>query len=94
MRQIKTAVVLLCMSGLSLAGCERQDGKPLSAEAKACRARIAAFRSDVGLNGVKLRHERKEIGEQTLSLTNAEERIMLFREFVKEFYKIDISKRT
>ena len=94
MNAVKTAVVLLCMSGLSLAGCERQDEKPLSAEAKACRARITAFCSNVGLDCGKLLRERKEIGEQTLSLTNAEERIMLFREFVKEFYKIDISKRT
>ena len=94
MKQIKMTVVLLCMGGLSLTGCERLNEKPLSAEAEACRARIAAFRANVGLNDVKLRRERTEIGEQTLSLTNAEERIMLFREFVKEFYKIDISKCT
>jgi hypothetical protein len=90
MKQIKMTVVLLCMGGLSLTGCERLNEKPLSAEAEACRARIAAFRANVGLNDVKLRRERTEIGEQTLSLTNAEERIMLFREFVKEFHKIDI----
>ena len=94
MKQIKTAVVLLCMIGLSLTGCERSYEKPLSAEAEACRARIAAFRANVGLNDTKLFRERKEIGEQTLSLTNAQERIMLFRELVKEFYKIDISKCT
>ena len=73
MNAVKMAAVLLCMSGLSLTGCERLHEKPLSAEAEACRARIAAFRSDVGLNGVKLLRERKEIGEQTLSLTNVEE---------------------
>ena len=94
MRQFKTAVVLLCMSGLSLTGCELSHDKPLSAEAEACKARIAAFRANVGLDDVKLFRERKEIGEQTLSLTNAQERIMLFRELVKEFYKIDVSKCT
>ena len=94
MKQIKTAVLLLCMSGLSLAGCERSCEKPLSPEAEACRAQIAAFRSNVGLNDVKIFSESREIGEQTLSLTNALERIMLFREFVKEFYKIDVSKCT
>ena len=66
MKQIKTAVVLLCMIGLSLTGCERTCEKPLSAEAEACRARIAAFRANVGLNDTKLFRERKEIGEQTL----------------------------
>ena len=94
MNTVKTAAALLCMGGLLLTGCERLPENPLSAEAAACRARISAFRSDVGLNGVKLLRERKEIGEQTLSLTNAQERIMLFREFVKEFYKIDISNCT
>ena len=93
MNAVKMAAVLLCMSGLSLTGCERSCGKPLSAEAEACRAQIAAFRSNVGLDGGKLLRERRKIGEQTLSLTNAQERIVLFREFVKEFYKIDISKR-
>ena len=94
MNTVKTAAALLCMGGLLLTGCERLPENPLSAEAAACRARISAFRSDVGLNGLKLLRERKEIGEQTLSLTNAQERIMLFREFVKEFYKIDISNCT
>ena len=94
MNAVKTAVVLLCMSGLSLTGCERPCGKPLSAEAEACRAQIAAFRSNVGLDGGKLLRERRKIGEQTLSLTNTQERIVLFREFVNEFYKIDISKCT
>ena len=94
MSTIKMAAVFLCLGSLSLTGCERLRGKPLSAEAKACRARIIAFRANVGLDDVKLKRERDEIGEQTLSLTNAEERIMLFREFVKEFYKIDISKCT
>ena len=37
-------------------------------------------------------HESDTVGERMLSLTNAQERIVLFREFVKEFYKIDISK--
>ena len=94
MNAIKKAVVLLCLGGLSLTGCERSCEKALSAEAEACRAQIAAFRENVGLDDVKLKRESNEIGEQTLSLTNAEERIMLFREFVKEFYKIDISKCT
>ncbi len=94
MNAVKTAVVLVCMGGLSLAGCERPCERPLSAEAAACRTRIAAFRSNVGLNGAKLQRESNEIGEQMLSLTNAGERVMLFREFVKEFHKIDISKCT
>ena len=94
MSTVKMAVAFLCMGSLSLAGCERSHEKPLSAEAEACRARISVFRSNVGLDCGKLLRERKEIGEQTLSLTNAEERIMLFRAFVKEFYKIDISKCT
>ena len=94
MNTMKKAVVLLCLGGLSLAGCERLREKPLSAEAEACRAQIAAFRAKVGLDDVKMLRERRVICEQTLSLTNAEERIMLFREFVKEFYKVDISKCT
>ena len=94
MKQIMTAMALLCMGGLSLTGCERPQEKPLSAEAEACRAQIAAFRSNVGLDDVKLRRMRNEVVEQTLSLTNSEERIVLFREFVKEFYKIDIGKCT
>ena len=92
MNTIKTVLVLLCLIGLSLTGCERIQEKPLSAEAEACRAQIAAFRANVGLDDVKMLRERRVICEQTLSLTNTQERIMLFREFVKEFYKIDISK--
>ena len=94
MKRICTVAVLICMGGLSLTGCERLNEKHLSAEAEACRARIDAFRANVGLNGAKLLRERREICEQTLSLTNAEERIVLFRRFVKEFYKIDISHCT
>ena len=94
MNAIKIAAALLCIGGFSLTGCERLHEKPLSAEAEACKARIAAFRSNVGLNGVKLLRESKGIGEQTLSLPNAQERIVLFREFVKEFYKIDIGNCT
>ena len=94
MNTVKTAAVLLCMGGLLLTGCERLPEKSLSAEAEECRAQIAAFRSDVGLDSVKLLRERRKIGERTLSLTNAQERIMLFREFVKEFYKIDIGNCT
>ena len=92
MNTIKPVLVLLCLIGLSLTGCERIQEKPLSAEAEACRAQIAAFRANVGLDDVKMLRERRVICEQTLSLTNTQERIMLFREFVKEFYKIDISK--
>lgn len=94
MKTTKAAVVLICLGALSLTGCERLRERPLSAEAEACKARIAAFRADVGLNAAKLFRESDEIGEQTLSLTNAQERIMLFRELVKEFYKIDIGKCT
>ena len=94
MNTIGMATVLLCLGCFSLTGCRESHQKHLSAEAEACRARIAAFRANVGLNDTKLFRERKEIGEQTLSLTNAQERIMLFREFVKEFYKIDIGNCT
>lgn len=94
MNTIKTAVVLLCLGGLSLNGCEQPREKPLSAEAESCKAQIVAFRANVGLDGVKLWRECDKVGEQTLSLTNAQERLKLFREFVKEFYKIDISKCT
>ena len=94
MNTIKTVIVLLGLSGLSLTGCERSCKKPLSAEAEACKAQIAAFRANVGLDGVKLLRECDKVGEQTLSLTNAQERLELFREFVKEFYEIDISKCT
>ena len=92
MSTIKMAAVFLCLGNLSLTGCERLRERPLSAEAEACRSRIIAFRANVGLDDVKLERERREICEQTMSLTNKQERIMLFREFVKEFYKIDISK--
>ena len=91
---MQVVIILLCLGGLLLTGCERLQGKPLSAEAEACRAQIAAFRANVGLDDVKMLRERRAICEQTLSLTNTQERIMLFREFVKEFYKIDISKCT
>ena len=94
MKQISVAVALLCMGGLSLTGCERPQEKPLSAEAEACRARIAAFRSNVGLVDLKIFRDGREIVDQTMSLTNSQERIVLCREFVKEFYKIDISKCT
>ena len=59
MKQIKTAVVLLCVCSLSLTGCERPCEKPLSAEAEACRARMAAFRASVGLNEAKIFSERR-----------------------------------
>ena len=94
MNTIKTAAVLLCLGALSQIGCERLRERPLSAEAEACRAQIGAFRANVGLDDVKMLRERRAICEQTLSLTNTQERIMLFREFVKEFYMIDISKCT
>ena len=91
---MRKTFALLCISSCLAAGCAKHEPQRLSAEAEACRARIAAFRANVGLNDTKLFRERKEIGEQTLSLTNAQERVMLFRELVKEFYKIDISKCT
>ena len=94
MNTTKTAAVLLCLGGLSLTGCERLQEKSLSADAEACRAQIVAFRANVGLDGTKMLRESDKISEQTLSLTNAQERIVLFREFVKEFRKIDISKCT
>ena len=94
MNTINTAAVLLCLSCFPLTGCEQPHQKPLSAEAEACRAQIAAFRANVALDDAKMLRERRVICEQTLSLTNTQERITLFREFVKEFYKIDISKCT
>ena len=89
-----TAVVLLCLGvclgGLLLPGCE----KPLTPEAVACKARIATFRSVVGLDDVQMLRDGRNIVEQALSLTNNQERIAVLREFVDEFYKIDISKCT
>ena len=89
-----TAVVLLCLGvclgGFLLAGCE----KPLTPEAVACKARIATFRSVVGFDDVQMLREGRDIVEQALSLTNNQERIAVLREFVDEFYKIDISKCT
>ena len=64
MNTIKTAVVLLCLGSLSLTGCEQSVKKPLSVEAEACRMRIAAFRSNVGLDDAKLFRESNEISEQ------------------------------
>ncbi len=72
MNAVKTAAVLLCISGLSQAGCGRPQEKPLSAAAEACKAQIAAFRSNVGLDGGKLLRKRRKIGEQQLPLTNEE----------------------
>ena len=94
MNAIRTTTALLCLSGFLLAGCYQSREKTLSAEAQACKVQIAAFRSEVGLDGVKLLRECGKLGEQTISLTNAQERIELFRELVTEFYKIDISKCT
>ena len=82
MKTVKTAVVFLYVSGLSLSGCERPHKKPLSAETEACRAQIAAFRSNVGLDAGDFLRERKKIGEQPLPLTNAEEtRSFAFTDF-------------
>lgn len=94
MNTIGMATVLLCLGCFSLTGCRESHQKHLSAEAEACRAQIVAFRSNVGLDGVSLLRACDKVGEQTLSLTNAQERIGLFRELVKEFYMIDISKCT
>ena len=89
-----TIASLLLMGGLSLAGCERAHKVTLSAEGEACKARIAALRSDVGLDGVRILYDSDKVGEQVLSLTNAQERLALFREFVEELYKIDIGRCT
>ena len=95
MNAVKTTAVLLWLGCFSVIGCDLSYQKPpLSSEAEACREQIAVFRSNVGLDGVKLVRECDKVGEQTLSLTNAQERIELFRAFVTEFYKIDISKCT
>ena len=77
MNAVKTAALLLCMSGLSLTGCERSCGKPLSAEAEACKVRISSFCLNVGLDDVKILRDGRNIAKQTLSLTNDYERIAL-----------------
>ena len=95
MNAAKTIVAILCLGGVSLAGCERSSReKPMSAEAEACKVRISSFCSSVGLDDVKILRDGRHIVKQVLSLTNDHERIVLFREFVNEFYKIDISKCT
>ena len=94
MNTVKTTAVLLLMGGLSLTGCEQMHEKPLSAEAAACKVRIASFCLNVGLDDVKMLRDGRSIAKQTLALTNDYERIVLFREFVNEFYRIDISKCT
>ena len=94
MKLLRTAFVLLCMSSCVAAGCTKCEPQTLSAEAEACRSRIVAFRVDVGFDDVKLLRDGRSIVEQTLSLTNGQERIALLREFVREFYRIDISKCT
>ena len=94
MKLLRTAFVLLCMSSCVAAGCTKCEPQTLSAEAKDCRSRIVAFRVDVGFDDVKLLRDGRSIVEQTLSLTNGQERIALLREFVREFYRIDISKCT
>ena len=94
MKMIRTVAVLLCMCGFSLTGCERLHKKSLSAEAEACRAQIAVFRSNISLGDWKIFRDGRKIVEQAIALTNDQERIMLCREFTKEFYRIDISRCT
>ena len=94
MKMIRTATVLLCMCGFSLTGCEQPHQKPLSAAAEVCMAQIAAFRSNISLDDWKIFRDGRKIVEKTIALTNDQERIMLCREFAKEFYRIDISKCT
>lgn len=94
MKMLRTAAVLLCVCGFSLPGCERLHKKTLSAEAEACQAQITAFRSNISLGDWKMFRDGRKIVEQTIALANDQERIMLCREFAKEFYRIDISRCT
>lgn len=91
---MRTTFALLCISSYLAAGCVKSEPQRLSPEAEACRARIVAFRSNVGFDDVKLLRDGRSIVEQALSLTNGQERIVQLREFVREFYRIDISRCT
>lgn len=82
------------MSSCVAAGCTKCEPQTLSSEAAACKARIATFRSVVGFDDVQMLRDGRNIVEQALSLTNNQERIAVLREFVDEFYKIDIGKCT
>ena len=93
-RFLRAAFALLCMSSCVAAGCTKCEPQTLSSEAAACKARIATFRSVVGFDDVQMIRDGRDIVEQALSLTNNQERIAVLREFVDEFYKIDISKCT
>ena len=92
-RFLRAAFALLCMSSCVAAGCTKCEPQTLSSEAAACKARIATFRSVVGFDDVQMLRDGRDIVEQALSLTNNQERIAVLREFVDEFYKIDISSQ-
>jgi len=85
-------IALLCMSSCVAAGCTKCEPQTLSPEAAACREQISTFRTRVGLNARLIKHEGRQLCDQTLALTNANERIALLREFVKEFYAVEIDK--
>ena len=92
MKMLRTAFALLCMSSCVAAGCTKCEPQTLSPEAAACREQISTFRTRVGLNARLIKHEGRQLCDQTLALTNANERIALLREFVKEFYAVEIDK--
>ena len=89
---MRTTFALLCMSSCLAAGCAEREPQRLSAEAEACREQITAFRMRVGLDARLIMREGRQLCDQTLSLTNTNERITLLKEFIKEFYAVEIDE--
>ena len=89
---MRKTFVLLCISSCLAAGCAKCEPQRLSAEAEACREQISTFRARVGLDARLIMREGRQLCDQTLSLTNANERIVLLKEFIKEFYAVEIGK--
>ena len=92
MKIMRTTFVLLCISSCLSTGCVKHDQQRLSLDAEVCRERISTFRVHVGLDAMLLMREGRKLCDQTLALTNANERIVLLREFVNKFYAVEIDK--
>ena len=92
MKMLRTAFALLCMSCCLVSGRAKREPQRLSPEAEACREQISTFRSRVGLDARLIMREGRQLCDQALSLTNENERVALLREFVKEFYSVEIDK--
>ena len=89
---MRKTFALLCISSCLAAGCAKHEPQRLSAEAEACREQISTFRARVGLDARLIMREGRQLCDQTLALSNANERVALLMEFVKEFYAVEIDK--